>query len=211
MNITLVADNREKLSGIPGMLANKGADVTMMQLATGDYMINDEIIIERKTSTDFVASIINGRLLKQCAGLRKTKMIPLIIVEGNPFQTGNNIKPEALKGVLLSVSLQWQIPVIRSSGKNDTANLILMAAKQTEFPSYFVKRTGRKPKRITTQRHFLVQNMPGVGPAIAHRLLAHFKTIKGIISANVKSLQTVEGIGKGKANKLFEFFRMESK
>ncbi|HDO27825.1 MAG TPA: heavy metal resistance protein CzcA, partial [Bacteroidetes bacterium] len=74
MNITLVADNREKLSGIPGMLANKGADVTMMQLATGDYMINDEIIIERKTSTDFVASIINGRLLKQCAGLRKTKM-----------------------------------------------------------------------------------------------------------------------------------------
>lgn len=206
--MTIIADNREKSSGLPNLLSVKGIDVKMHQLSVGDYIIDNDIIIERKTNIDFVQSIITGRLFNQCARLRKTGMIPLIIVEGNPFETRHNLKPEAIKGALLAVSLSWQIPIIRSSGKEDTVRLIIMAAKQQINPPTFIHRTGKKPKKVQRQQHYFIESMPGVGHELAQRLLTHFSTIKKIVTANVSSLEKVEGIGKMKATKLYEFFRM---
>ena len=207
MKIIITIDNREKNSGIADKLASKNVNIIFRQLFVGDYLINDDIVIERKTSEDFVQSIINGRLFSQCAKLRKSGAVPLIIVEGNPFKTRHKIRDEAFKGALLSVSLSWQIPVIRSSGKEDTARLIVMASKQHESPTVFIRRKGIKPKKAQKQQHYLVEGLPGIGPALAHRLLLHFKTIEQIILADVKSLEKVEGIGKNKAAKLFKFFR----
>jgi len=100
MKITIVADNREKRSGVPGLLAEKDIDVKMAQLSVGDYMINDEIVIERKTKEDFVQSILNKHLFDQCSKLRKTRMIPLIIVKGNPYNTRHSINPEAIRAAI---------------------------------------------------------------------------------------------------------------
>ncbi len=208
MKITIIADNREKKSGIPDLLAAKNVDVIMRQLFVGDYMINDEIVIERKTSGDFVQSIINGHLFDQCARLRKSGAVPLIIVEGDPFKTRHNISPEAIKGALLSISLSWQIPVIRSSGKEDTARLMIMASQKYDNPPVFIRRKGIKPKKIQRQQHYFVQGLPGIGPALAHRLLLHFKTIERIVLADIKSLEKVEGIGKEKAATLYQFLRL---
>lgn len=208
MKLTIIADNREKNSGVPGMLTDNNVDVKMEQLSVGDYMIDDEIIIERKTNTDFVQSIINGHLFDQCARLRKTGKLPLIIVEGNPFETRHTIKPESIKGALLAVSLSWQIPIIRSSGKEDTVRLMIMASKQQINTPVFVRRTGRKPKIKQNRQHYFIQSLPYVGPALAQKLLAHFKSIEQIILADVGSLEKVEGIGKTKATELYGFFRL---
>jgi len=207
MEITIIADNREKGSGVPNLLINKNIDVKMAQLSIGDYMINDEIVIERKTKDDFVQSIIDGRLFAQCADLRKTGMIPLIIMEGNPYKTRHYISPEAIKGALLATSLSWQIPVIRSSGKEDTVRLMIMASKQNINPPIFIRRNGKKPKRKQYQQHYFIESLPGVGPALANKLLAHFNTIEQIILADIKALSEIEGIGKIKATNLFTFFR----
>lgn len=209
MKITVTADNREKNSGIPDMLAAKNTNVIFRQLFVGDYMINDDIVIERKTSEDFVQSIIDGRLFSQCAKLRKSGAIPLIVVEGNPFKTLHSIRAEAIKGALLSVSLSWQIPVIRSSGKEDTARLIIMASQKYESPPIFIRRKGLKPKKAQRQQHYVVQGFPGIGPVLAHKLLLDFKTIEQIILTDAKLLEKVEGIGKVKAAELFKFFRSE--
>ncbi|MDP2721229.1 MAG: ERCC4 domain-containing protein [Bacteroidales bacterium] len=209
MNITIIADNRERASGIPELLAEKNVLVMMKQLAVGDYMIDGDIVIERKTSTDFVQSILSGHLFDQCARLRKTGLHSLIIVEGNPFNTRHHIKPEAIKGALLSVSLSWQIPVIRSSGIEDTAQLMIMASEQQLNPPFFIRKMGKKPKKEQKQQHYLIQTLPGIGPALAQRLLAHFNSIEQIVLADMDSLIKVEGVGKQKAKRLFEFFRKE--
>ena len=207
MSITIIADNRERQSGIPDLLLSKEADLSFSQLYAGDYIINESIIIERKTKTDFVQSIINGRLFEQCAKLRKTGMLPLIIVEGNPFKTNHNIKPESIKGALLSVTVSWQIPVIRSSGKEDTADMIIMAARQDSSPPQFIRKTSYKPKVWQNNKHYFIRNLPGVGAKLATTLLEHFGTIENIVLANVSDLMEVEGIGKKKANRLYTFFR----
>ena len=205
--IHITADNREKNSGVPDLLRNQFVNVQMAQLSVGDYMINDEIVIERKTKEDFIQSLMDGRLFAQCAKLRKTGMIPLFIVEGNPYKTGHHISPTAIKGALLSINLSWQIPIIKSSGKEDTADILIMAAKQEIHSSYFIRKSGKKPKKKQNLQHFFIQGIPGVGPTLAHKLLKHFNTNEKIIMADIQTLTKVEGIGKRKAEALFYFFR----
>lgn len=204
----LTADNREINSGIPAMLKQHNIDVQMKQLYAGDYMIDNKIIIERKTNTDFVQSIVSGRLFTQCAKLRKSKMVPLMIVEGSPFKTAHDVTPEAVKGALLAVNLSWQIPVITSSSKEDTVQLIITAIKQYINPQIFIKHVGRKPKKIQKQQHYFVQSLPGVGPALAKRMLKHFGSVTNLVNADIKMLRQVEGIGKEKATRLYNFFRL---
>ncbi len=207
MKISIIADNRERKSGIPEILIKKGVSLRLLQLATGDYIINESIIVERKTSQDFIQSIKNGRLFNQCSGLRKTGMLPLIIVEGNPFEAGSKITAESIKGALLSVTLSWQIPVIRSSGKEDTANLMILAARQRLNPPQFIRNTGGKTRVKRTNIHYFIGNLPGVGPTLASNLLTHFKTIENIVLADIIDLIEVDGIGKKKAEFLYKFFR----
>jgi len=98
MKFSIIADNREKSSGVPGLLVDSNIDVKMEQLSVGDYIIDNDIIIERKTCEDFVQSIITGHLFNQCTRLRKTGKLTLIIVEGNPYNTRHDITPKAIKG-----------------------------------------------------------------------------------------------------------------
>ena len=85
-----------------------------------------------------------------------------------------------------------------------------MASQQHESPPVFIRRKGIKPKKAQRQQDYFIQGLPGIGPGLAHRLLFHFKTIDQIVLADIKSLEKVEGIGKEKAAKLFNFFRSGS-
>ena len=82
-----------------------------------------------------------------------------------------------------------------------------MAARQETHSHYFVRKSSKKPKKKQNQQHHLIQAIPGVGPPLAHNLLAHFNTIENIVHADVGTLLEVEGIGKKKAERLFYFFR----
>ncbi len=207
MKISVLADYREKSSGVPDLLVSKGAILDYGQLYAGDYIVNDEIIIERKTNTDFVHSTITGRLFVQCAKLRKVNMLPLIIVEGNPFDTAHKVSADSIKGALLSVSLAWQIPVILSSGKEDTVLLMLMAARQQLNPPEFIRKTSIKSKVWQRRQHYFIRNLPGVGAKLSQNLLAHFRSIEKIVQADISELLEVDGVGQVKAEKLYRFFR----
>lgn len=60
--LKIICDFREKPSGIPKLLTDKKVDVLFSLLTTGDYVINDEIIVERKTAKDFIQSILTNRI-----------------------------------------------------------------------------------------------------------------------------------------------------
>ncbi|MBU4312723.1 MAG: hypothetical protein KJ706_08405 [Candidatus Omnitrophica bacterium] len=76
-------------------------DITVKNLKVGDYIINDEIVIERKTTQDFAQSIIDGRLFKQAKNMKKTYDLCLFIIEGtNLCNTSIDIHPHAVKGAL---------------------------------------------------------------------------------------------------------------
>ena len=50
-------------------------DVQMVRLQTGDYLIDDEVLIERKTIADFATSLADGRLFPQAARFAARKSV----------------------------------------------------------------------------------------------------------------------------------------
>ena len=67
--LNIVADYREVPSKIPDIVEELGVKVERHQLKTGDYIINDTIIVERKSKEDFIFSFIQRRLFLQCSML----------------------------------------------------------------------------------------------------------------------------------------------
>jgi ERCC4-type nuclease len=53
----ITVDYREKSSGVHDLLKNCGAFVKIAKLSYGDYIINDQITVERKTADGFLLSI----------------------------------------------------------------------------------------------------------------------------------------------------------
>jgi Fanconi anemia group M protein len=202
MDIKIEVDYRERPSGILEVLHNRNEVVVEeKKLSFGDYLINGHITVERKTTKDFVISIIDGRLFSQASRLKKFAEKPIMIIEGRDlYHTGYAMDPRAIKGAITSLSIAWYIPVILSKDICGTADFLVMTGIQdVEYQSLYVKRLGRKPKRIKRLKLYILQGLPQIGPKTANRMLEHFGSIEKAITANESELAIVEGIGRKKA------------
>lgn len=202
MDITIEIDYRERDAGIAEILnTKKNIIVQEKRLTVGDYLINKHITVERKTTRDFVISIIDGRLFSQASRLKKHAETHLVIIEGTDlFHTGYKIDSQAIKGAIISLSISWQIPLIFSKSRNGTTEILIMSGiQEIRYRCEILKRMGRKPKRILTKKLYLLQGLPGVGPMTAKRILEHFGSVGKAITATEQELACVDGIGKKKA------------
>lgn len=137
--VRVVADHRERPSGVPDLLA-MGADVevSFAQLPVGDYKIDDRILFERKTIDDFAESIIDSRLFRQASRLSRGILKPALIVEGSFSQARLSVSREAMQGALISLTLVFGLPVLRSTDPDETARLII------RFSTTGCRKTGRE-------------------------------------------------------------------
>ena len=205
--IKITCDFREKPSGIPKLLADNKVNVSFSSLTSGDYIINDQFIVERKTAEDFIQSIMDNRLFEQCSKLKKESQRVLILIEGNPYKTEHKIDGRAVKGAILSILTAWQIPVIYSQSVDVSIELLLMLGTQSLKENIYLRTNkGFKPKKIKSQRLRFLQGIPSTGPAIAGRLMETFGNIKSIVNTNTEELRKIKGIGKNKAKIIVDFF-----
>ncbi len=207
MGILIEIDHRESNAGIKEILRTKeDISVEEKRLPIGDYLINKHTAVERKTTKDFVLSIIDGRLFSQASRLKRRAEIPFMVIEGmNLFQSGYDVDPQAIKGAIVSLSVSWQIPLIFSRSPQGTAEILTMAGSQDiKYYEEIHKRMGRRPKRIQTRKLYILQGLPGVGPTIAKRMMEHFGSIEKIMNSSEQELASIEGIGKKKASKIRE-------
>jgi len=200
MTPILQADHREARSGIPGLLCNNArVCVTLSALRAGDYIINHCVGVERKSADDFVQSLISNRLFEQISRLRRSFSRPLLIIEGNPYQTGHQINELSVRNAILCIMLAWQVPVLFSKNKNHTANVLEIIALQEQKPILPVKAPQvYRPRNILGKKLFLLQAIPGVGPMLAIRLLQQFKSIKAVLNASEKRLEKRKGLAAKK-------------
>ena len=203
----VVADYREERSGIPDLLRQLGCRVRVISLKAGDYIVNDSIIVERKSKGDFVLSLMQGRLFNQCRLLQKSGYVPTLLIEGNPYNTAHDVSREAIRGALMSVSLSWQIPVNYSASINDTADIIVMIARQNPKEKHTAQRYGYKPKTLQKQQLYFLQGLPSIGPKLANELMKHFGSLEKILAASEDELAKIPGIGPQKASKICRFIR----
>src|SRR6201987_5741854 len=194
----VIADHRESMSGVGGDLAAlPGVRLRWENLSTGDYIVEQGAIFERKTASDFAASLLDQRLFSQAKRLADQPLRAAFIIEGSTDDWSRlGIRREALQGALITLALIFDLAVFRSLNPKETSQILIYAGHQfarlrQDAPRYRIY----KAKRRWTQQIHLLATLPAVGPDRAYRLLDHFGSIQACITAPARELQKVPGIG----------------
>ncbi len=196
--LTIVVDNRELKSGVAKSLFEHGIRIVAEQLEVGDYILTDKICCERKSVKDFVESMLDGRLFKQAKDLLSNYEKPFIAVEGSEDVYGvRNIHPNAIRGLIASISLDMKIPIIFTKDHVDTALFFITILKREGAQKQLLSMRGeRKPLTEKELMEYIVSSFPGVGRASARNLLEYFGSVKEIVNSSTEELLNVEGVGK---------------
>lgn len=192
----IYADSREGSSRVLRELEQLNVDIKVKSLAVADYQVSDDVAIERKTNSDFISSIMDKRLHKQAKELVENFKKPLMIIEGTELYSGF-IHPNAVRGAMASIAVDFGIPIIPTRSPEDTAAMINRIAirEQTHEKSDIQIRTEKKPLTTWEQQLYIIESLPNVGPVTARKLLEEFQSVKGVINASEDDLKRVEGIG----------------
>lgn len=201
----IYADSREGNSRVLRELDKLNADIEVKSLAIADYQVSDEVGIERKTTKDFIVSIMDKRLYKQAKELAENFRKPVIILEGEDLYS-SLIHPNAVRGALASLAVDFSIPIIPTRSEEDTAAMVMRIAIREQILERPVMqiRTEKKPLTLYEQQLYIVESLPNIGPVTAKKLLEEFGSVKDIINASKSDLKTVEGIGEKIARRIKE-------
>jgi ERCC4-type nuclease len=96
--ISIRVDTQEQRSGIPALLAAlPQVHLEVTPLHMGDYDVGGDPcrVFERKTGSDFLISLAEGRLFAQLTALRKSRFAPILLLEGDPLHVSHSqMRPE---------------------------------------------------------------------------------------------------------------------
>ena len=155
--IRIVADEREKRSGIPDLLKGIGINLEIKTLSVGDYIVAPETIVERKSISDLVSSIFDGRLFDQCNKLKEHFQFPIILIEGDMDEIEELTEnPFVFYGAVSSVAIDFKIPIISTPNASHTAKLLVsMCSRKDTTRGPFIKKMLRvksKHMKKTSQK-----------------------------------------------------------
>jgi ERCC4-related helicase len=200
LKLTLFVDQRETRSGVVRFLAKAGVDLKLQNLPVGDYVISDRICIERKTTLDFLDSLVNKRrnLLEQIHRLKSEYEKPLLVLEGDSIYGRRNVHPNVVRGVMAAIALDLSVPIIQTRDEADTASLIYVIAKREQIPNKTeVNPHGKKPSAsLSEQQEYLISALSNIGIVTTRNLLRRFKTVERILTASKVELMEVEHVGE---------------
>ncbi len=201
-------DHREIRSGVSRILENAGINVIMQTLEVGDYVPSDRVCIERKTTADFLDSLISGRrdLFRQIADLARTSERPVLIIEGGDIYDLRQIHPNAVRGAIASIAIDFSVPVIMSRDEEDTAAMIAAIAKreQQDHGREVAMHGKRSAMMLPEQQEYIVSAISNIGPVVAKNLLKHFGSVEAVMQASREELKGVELVGPKTADRIRE-------
>lgn len=211
-DLRIIADEREKKSGIPDLLRAVGINIELKTLPIGDYIVAPETIVERKSIQDLVSSIFDGRLFDQCSRLKENFQFPIILLEGNVDEIEEIVEnPLIFYGAISTIAIDFKIPVIPTPTAAHTAKLLIsMCSRKETLKGPYLKKI-KKSDNIQTQQLSTLCSLPGVGEKLAIRMLEKFGSPLRVFTATPSELAKVEGLGEVRAQRIKKMLEMQSK
>jgi DNA excision repair protein ERCC-4 len=201
----VIADERERQSGVPERLSGLDVRVYYTRLAVGDYVVNPEIAAERKSIADFVSSVYDGRLFAQASALASSYRKPYIIVEGDVTKVSGMVKNlSSYYGAIASVTLAYDLRLMHTANTDETALAIAALVKNSRarpIPPGLVQ-APPKSKDEAQQQLYFVSALPGVGMKLARKMLGRHGTPRRVVSLTEAQFAVIPGVGAKRASKI---------
>ncbi|MDV3277265.1 MAG: helix-hairpin-helix domain-containing protein [Nitrososphaerales archaeon] len=201
----VVADEREKASGVPEELSKLNVRVYFNQLPVADYVLNPEIAVERKSVRDLLSSIYDARIFSQSARLAASYAKPYLLIEGDSTEVqklAKNLK--AYYGAISNITLAYGLRVIYTANPRETAIAIaeLLTHARAKPLARLPVEAPPRGKSLPQQQLYLVSSMPGVGRKLAERLLLKYGTPRRIMGLTQGEMSMTQGIGWKRAQRM---------
>jgi len=211
--LEIIVDHRERASDVLRNLSKMGCKIHFKQLQIADYVLSIRVGVERKTVTDFLQSLIDGRLLDQIIELKTKYQKPLLLIEGEDLYGRRALHPEAIRGILMAISIALGVPILWTKNEEESAQLLSLISKEE-------KKSGISGTKVYTERETLplaniqeavVAGIPGIDTVLARRLLQDLGSIQRILTSDEKNLKEIKGIGPKLAETIREIAIFEYK
>ena len=207
--IEVVVDQRELDSPIAKELSRReGVRTRLETLEVGDYVLSDRVAVERKSVADFLDTLTGGdrSMFEQVGDLSRAYARPVVILEGEDLYGERNVHPNAIRGALSSLAIDFDASVLRTEDEEDTADLLeVVASREQEESDRTVSVHGEKSgKTLAEQQEYVVGSVADIGPVTARALLEEFKTVEAVMTARKEDLMEVSGVGEVTADRLRE-------
>jgi ERCC4-related helicase/ERCC4-type nuclease len=207
--VEIVVDQRELDASIARDLSTREDCETRLEtLAVGDYVLSDRVVVERKSVSDFLDTLTGGdrSIFEQVGDAARHYARPVVLIEGDDLYGERNVHPNAIRGALASLAVDFGASVLRTTDESDTADLLhVIAGREQEMADREVSVHGEKgAKTLAEQQEYVVSSIADIGPVTARALLAEFGTVEGVMIANEEDLQEVSGVGEVTAERIRE-------
>ncbi|WP_253736520.1 DEAD/DEAH box helicase [Halohasta salina] len=200
-SVEIVVDQRELDSNIARDLSTREAITTRLEtLAVGDYVLSDRVAVERKSVADFLATLTGGdrSMFEQLGDLTRNYSRPIVIIEGENLYGERNVHPNAIRGAIASLAVDFGASVLRTDDETETADLLeTIASREQQTRDRAVSVHGEKgAKTRAEQQEYVVSSIADIGPVTARALLDHFGTVEAVMTARKADLRDVTGVGE---------------
>jgi Fanconi anemia group M protein len=205
----IVVDQRELDATIAKALSKRDDVRTRLEtLAVGDYVLSDRVAVERKSVADFLDTLLDGdrSLFEQIGDLSRAYARPILILEGDGLYEERNVHPEAIRGALASLAVDFDVSVLQTAGETETGELLhtIASREQSERDRTVSVHGEKSAKTLTEQQEYVVSAIADIGPVTAQSLLRAFGTVEGVMTAREDDLRTVSGVGEVTASRIRE-------
>lgn len=207
--VEIVADQREMDANIARDLSRREEiEVSLETLDVGDYVLSDRVVVERKSVADFVDSLVGGdrSVFEQVGAMARHYSRPIVVVEGDGLYEQRDIHPNAVRGALSSLAVDFGASVLRTESEDDTTDLLaVIGGREQETADREVSVHGEKgSKTLSEQQEYVVASIAEIGPVTARSLLAEFGTVEEMMIATEDELQAADGVGAVTAERIRE-------
>ena len=208
----LIIDNRE-LKEIIALLQSRVDNVELDNLNIGDFIIKNNdgdivLIFERKSLSDLIASIKDGRYNEQSFRLSECEINNrsiYYIIEGNIMNfcnKNNETIQKMLFSSMLSLSYKKGFSLLHTSGPIETAEFIIrfyeklktekitkQEKQEKEDIKYSEVVKTVKKANITKDNinEIMLSSIPGISIIVANELMKEYKTINNLINSLVEN------------------------
>ncbi len=207
--IEIVADQRELEASIGRALASRdGVEVRLETLEVGDYVLSDRVVVERKSAEDFLDTLLGGErsLFGQVREMATHYDRPLVIVEGLDLFERRDVHPNAIRGALASLVVDFDASVLFTEDDTGTTELLTIIAEREQAESgRNVSVHGEKGGRtLPEQQEYVISAIADIGPVTARSLLEALGSVEAVMTASGEALRDVEGVGEVTADRIRE-------
>jgi ERCC4-type nuclease len=195
------------------MLAELGMEIVPIEEDEGNvdrYILSDQVAVERRTGSGLLQGIMDKTLFTSAVYLYEHFQVAVLIVEGEVDYTYTRFDPQAIRGALSSMPLQYGVSVLSTPSVEESVQLIAMMTRHAQVGVPEISLTPkRKAVDLPDMQRRVIEMLPGCGMVMARDLLQHFGSVKPIVNGSEEDFRTMRGIGAKKATEMHRVLNAE--